>query len=77
MRLSRKNNTIDYSSGRIGLLDVFDNAMLSLLRVTQDEYDKIVESISEEEIDVIIYEPKTFAEKRLLLNTINKLYLYL
>ena len=77
MRLSRKNIEIDYSTGRLGVLDIFDNEMLALLRVTQDEYNSIVEKISEKEIDIVISEAKTFTEKKLLLNTINKLYLYL
>lgn len=75
-RISRKNVEIDYKRGKMGLNDVFDNAVLSLLRVTQDEYDTILEQASDDELEYIVTEAVTFSDKKVLINSVNFLYKY-
>jgi len=54
-RLERRNRTdIEYASGTMGLLDLFDDAIKSTWRINDDEYDYICEFA--DDVDCLILE---------------------
>lgn len=73
-RLSRKNIT-DIDLGILtsgGMFDLVDNAIKESLRITDNEYDFIVEKTTDEELNLLIKENKTFSDKRKLSIILNK-----
>ena len=65
-RLSRRNRTNSdcgiKKSG--GLTDLFDNVIKSAWRITDKEYDSILEKMTDEEMSLFLTEKPTFEEKR-------------
>lgn len=76
-RIERRNVVIDSKQGKIGLMDIFDNAILEHMRVKQDELNLILEKATDEDCDYIVADADTFAKKRILIKVINKMYNYL
>lgn len=73
-RLSRKNIT-DIDLGILasgGMFDLVDNAIKESLRITDKEYDFLVEKTTDEELNLLIKENKTFSDKRKLSIILNK-----
>lgn len=73
-RLSRKNRTpedlgIKFSGG---LIDLFDNAIKEMFRITDDEFDYLAEHISEDDMNVVFKENPSFTEKRQCLLIVEK-----
>jgi hypothetical protein len=58
------------SSG--GLMDVFDNHIKGLYRINDDEYDHLCEVMTDEETQLFVTENPTFAEKRMMIELLNK-----
>jgi hypothetical protein len=75
-RLSRRNRTEKEmgikNSG--GLPDLFDNAIKYAYRLTDDEYDYLLEMVEDkdDEHDLLLSEEFTFAGKRQVLAVLNK-----
>lgn len=76
-RIDKIKHELDPKVGRLGLHDIFDNEIIFLLRVTQDEFDAVLEKATDEQLDIIVKECDTFSDKRKLVMTINQLYSYL
>jgi len=53
------------SSG--GLTDAFDNMIKSVWRISDQEYDQILEKMTDEEMDLFLTEKPSFSEKKRLL----------
>jgi hypothetical protein len=74
-RLSRKNRTNSEcgikSSG--GITDLFDNMVKSLWRIDDEEYDFIIERMTDSEMDLFLKESPTFAEKRKMIILVERL----
>ena len=62
--------------GRGGMMDLMDMMAQTNFRLTIPELDLIGSDATEEDLDIIATEPKTFSERRLLIKTLNK-YVYL
>lgn len=73
-RLERKKRPIEslklMDSG--GMLDLFDNEIKSYYYLTDDKYDIIVESCSDEELELLITGDSSFSHLRKCLEIINK-----
>lgn len=73
-RLSRRFWTEEQlnikSSG--GLFDLFDNYIKHALRITDDEYDHILEIASDEEMTILTTEKLSLSQKRELIHFLNK-----
>jgi hypothetical protein len=50
------------SSG--GMLDLFDNAIKEVYRITDDEYDYLAENLSDGEMSYFVSEKLSFGEKK-------------
>lgn len=50
------------SSG--GMLDLFDNAIKEVYRITDDEYDYLAENLSDGEVSYFVAEKLSFSEKK-------------
>lgn len=74
-RLSRRNRTNFEcgikSSG--GITDLFDNLIKTTWRITDREYDDILEKMTDEEMDLFIKENPTFNEKRKMIILVERL----
>jgi hypothetical protein len=74
-RLSRRNRTNSYcgikTSG--GLTDLFDNVIKSAWRITDKEYDSILEKMTDEEMSLFLTEKPTFEEKRRMIILVERL----
>ncbi len=74
-RLSRKNRTNSEcgikSSG--GITDLFDNMVKSLWRIDDEEYDFIIERMTDSEMDLFLKENPTFAERRKMIILVERL----
>jgi hypothetical protein len=57
------------TKGIFGLMDV---AMKENLRITDDEYDFIAGEMSDEEMDSVLEDKPTFAQRRKIIETLNK-----
>lgn len=73
-RINRRTWTMDdfghnNSKGLFGMIDV---AMKGNLRITDDEYDHIAGEMTNEEMDSVMEERPTFAQRRNIINTLNK-----
>jgi hypothetical protein len=66
MRLLRKNRTKSEcgikTSG--GITDLIDNTIKSVWRINDQEYDSILEKMTDEEMDLFLTENPTFEEKK-------------
>ena len=75
MRLLRKNRTNSEcgikTSG--GVTDLFDNTIKSVWRINDQEYDSILEKMTDEEMDLFIKENPTFYEKRKMIILVERL----
>jgi hypothetical protein len=70
-RLNRKKRTYDdLSSG--GIFDLVDNIIKSSFRITDQEYDYIIEHVSDLELEFLTKKKLTFSEKRELIMILNK-----
>jgi len=73
-RLERKNRTdIETFKGRGGINDVIDDFMKGLWRINDDEYDYIAEFATDDELQILLPELKSFNDKRKAINVVNKL----
>jgi hypothetical protein len=74
-RLSRKNRTNSEcgikTSG--GVTDLFDNTIKTVWRINDQEYDSILEKMTDEEMDLFIKENPTFYEKRKMIILVERL----
>ena len=74
-RLSRRNRTNSdcgiKKSG--GLTDLFDNVIKSAWRITDKEYDSILEKMTDEEMSLFLTEKPTFEEKRRMIILVERL----
>jgi len=74
-RLSRRNRTNSdcgiKTSG--GLTDLFDNVIKSAWRITDKEYDSILEKMTDEEMSLFLTEKPTFEEKRRMIILVERL----
>lgn len=61
------------TKGLFGLMDV---AMKENLRITDDEYDFIAGEMSDEEMDNVLEEKPTFAQRRRIIEILNKYITY-
>jgi hypothetical protein len=74
MRIERRkwtNKDIGFKTSG-GPTDLFDNAIKSVLRINDNEYDLICENATDEELELILKEELLFIEKRKLLMILNK-----
>lgn len=62
------------SSGSLHTL--FDNAVKGTFRLTDKEYDQLLEDVPEKEQDFLMNEHHTFSEKRYIIDTLNKYIKY-
>lgn len=68
-RLERR----DYTNGQLGIkqsggvLDAFDNMVKAICRMTDAEYDYYCDIATDEELDLLVHEDLTYAQKRQLL----------
>lgn len=73
-RINRRNwlnEDIGYKlSG--GMLDLFDNHIKSVYRINDDEYDHMCEVMSDDETQLFVTENPTFAQKRAIIELLNK-----
>ncbi len=74
-RLSRRNRTNSdcgiKKSG--GLTDIFDNVIKSAWRITDKEYDSILEKMTDEEMSLFLTEKPNFEEKRRMILLVERL----
>ena len=74
-RLLRRNRTNKEcgikTSG--GLTDLFDNIIKSAWRLTDEEFDNILEKMTDEEMDLFLTEKPTFEEKRKMIILVERL----
>ncbi len=74
-RLSRRNRTNSdcgiKKSG--GLTDLFDNVIKSAWRITDEEYDNILEKMTDEEMSLFLTEKPNFEEKRRMILLVERL----
>lgn len=61
------------TKGLFGLMDV---AMKENLRITDDEYDFIAGEMTDEEMDNVLEEKPTFAQRRRIIEILNKYITY-
>ena len=71
LRKNRTNSECDIKTSG-GITDLFDNTIKSVWRINDQEYDSILEKMTDEEMDLFIKEVPTFQEKRKLLLLIEK-----
>lgn len=72
MRLLRKNfNSECKNQG--GLLDLFDNQVKLIFRINNKQYDSILNITTDEELDILTKECKSFKDKRILIITLENL----
>ena len=73
-RAGRRNRTCEDLGikNKGGMLDLFDNAIKEIYRITDDEYDYISENLTDGEITLFISEKLTFGEKKQCLSFVEK-----
>lgn len=73
-RLTRKKWNLEKfgDDNSPGIFGLFDSNIKAILRITDDEYDLIAETASDEDIDVIVNMNPTFFQKRQLIEILNK-----
>lgn len=72
MRLLRKNVDSECKN-QGGLLDLFDNQVKLIFRINNHQYDGILNIATDEELDILTTECKSFKDKRLLIITLENL----
>lgn len=70
-RLERKNRTDIVFKGSGGLTDAFDDAFKYLWRINDEEFDYISETLTDEEIQLIVSDFETISDIKIALNIIN------
>lgn len=55
-----------------GINNLFDNMIKVIFRVTDEEYDLLCQKMTDEEMNLLLVEDLTFAEKRQVINILNK-----
>lgn len=71
-RIQRRNRNDLNLISKGGVFDLFDNTVKQTFRINDLEYDYICEHISDEELDLLVKDNLTLAEKRELLLTLDK-----
>ena len=56
-----------------GLTDLFDNVIKSAWRINDEEYDSILEKMTDEEMDLFLTENPTFEEKKKMIILVERL----
>jgi len=56
-----------------GITDLFDNVIKSAWRLTDEEFDSILEKMTDEEMDLFLTEKPTFEEKRKMIILVERL----
>jgi predicted house-cleaning noncanonical NTP pyrophosphatase (MazG superfamily) len=56
-----------------GLTDLFDNVIKSAWRLTDEEFDSILEKMTDEEMDLFLTEKPTFEEKKKMIILVERL----
>ncbi len=59
-----------------GMLDLFDNHIKVVYRINDDEYDHLCEVMTDEETHLFVTENPTFADKRKMIELLNKYIKY-
>jgi len=54
------------------ILDLFNNALKEIYRITDDEYDYLAENLSDDEISYFVNEKLSFCEKKECLRIVEK-----
>ena len=77
-RISRRTWTMaDFGNRNTkGLFGMIDVAMKGNLRITDDEYDHIAGEMTDEEMDSVMEEHPTFAQRRKIIEVLNKYIQY-
>jgi hypothetical protein len=73
-RIDRRNwleSDIGYKSSG-GMFDLFDNSIKSIYRINDDEFDHLCGVMTDEETQLFVTENPTFAEKRMMIELLNK-----
>lgn len=73
-RAGRRNRTCEDLGikNKGGMLDLFDNAIKEIYRITDDEYDYIAENLTDGEMTLFVAEKLTFGEKKQCLSIVEK-----
>jgi len=73
-RINRRAWTIaEYGNRNVkGLFGMMDVAIKENLRITDDEYNFIAGEMTDEEMDNVLEEKPTFAQRRRIIETLNK-----
>ena len=77
-RINRKNwlnKDIGYKSSG-GMFDLFDNYIKSTYRINDDEYDHLCQVMSDDEMDIFVTDTQTYADKRKMIELLNKYIKY-
>ena len=77
-RINRKNwlnKDIGYKSSG-GMFDLIDNQIKSIYRINDDEYDHLCEVMSDDEMDIFVTDKPTYADKRKMIELLNKYIKY-
>ena len=71
-RLGRRNRTYEDLGikNKGGMLDLFDNTIKEIYRITDDEYDYIAENLTDGEMTLFVAEKLTFGEKKQCLSIV-------
>lgn len=75
MRLKRRNRTAEELGIKMsgGITDLFDNQLKGAYRLNDEEFDYMLEKMSDDEMGTFIREePLTFAQKRGILSILRK-----
>jgi hypothetical protein len=73
-RIDRRNwleSDIGYKSSG-GIFDLFDNGIKSIYRINDDEFDHLCGVMTDDELNLFVNENPTFAEKRKMIELLNK-----
>lgn len=70
-RLSRRKQSCETVCER-SVFDLFDNQMKLLCRANNSQYDKMLEQISDQELDVLLTTDRTIAHARNVITILNK-----
>jgi hypothetical protein len=58
------------------MFDLFDNNIKSTYRINDDEYDHLCEVMSDDEMDIFVTDKQTYADKRKMIELLNKYIKY-
>jgi len=77
-RINRKNWTGQDMGilNKGGFTDLFDNAIKSVYRINDDEYDNICDLASDDEFDILLEEKKNYKQKKQVILILNKYIKY-